>query len=145
MQGSDAASGRRAGQQYAAAQIVVGDPVHVAHGFGDVVEQDLTDPGAPFGVLGAEVGEPAVVGPQPGEPAGEVLGARRQADQPADREERRDGVGIQHLCDDAVRFEQPASAPSCPSCGWRPRTQVAEGMHVAVGPGVESSWYGDSR
>ena len=77
------------------------------------------------------------MGPEPCEPADEVLGARRQADQPADGEERRDGVGIQHLSHDAVRFESRHADRAVPVAVGVLGLQVTEGVDVAISPGVE--------
>ena len=72
----------------------------------DVVEEDLGDPGAAAGRLGAEVGEPPVVGLDPGEPVVVVVtGGRLVRGEQAGRKERWDRVREQHFGDDAVVLE----------------------------------------
>jgi hypothetical protein len=109
---------------------VLGGPADLLDGALDVVQHDLADPGPAARGVGAEVGQPPVVGPQAGPAALEVPGpgARRLVDQRHLREERRHGVGEQHLGDDAVglQLRQPAtesqlrlpSAPATSSKGF---------------------------
>ena len=47
-------------------QIVLCDPGNIGHCLVDVVEEDLADTSPALGVFGAEVGNPAVVGPDAG-------------------------------------------------------------------------------
>ena len=64
----EAGVGRDAGQQDATEQIRLPRPLGLLDRVVDVVEEDLRDSGATPGRLGAEVGEPSVVGLDPGEP-----------------------------------------------------------------------------
>ena len=61
------------GHEDAAPQVVLLDPADVGDRLVDVVEEDLPDPGALQRVLVAPVGEPAVVGADPGEPELEIV------------------------------------------------------------------------
>ena len=103
----------------------------------EVVEQDLADAGVPARNLRAEVGEPAVVGAEAGHPQF-VLGRRRQRrEQVAAREERRHGVGEQHLGGDAVGLELALAALAVPAA-IRVRHHLVEvRIDERLRPGVE--------
>ncbi len=100
-------SGGRAGQQHAAGEAVVLRPAHLRDRGRDVVQHDLRDAGPPSRRLRAEVRQPPVVRLQPGPARAQVarVGGRRLLGQRRLREERRHGVGEDHLGDDAVRLE----------------------------------------
>ena len=89
------------------------------------------------GQVRAPVGEPAVVGAQPGEPQPVLLGARHQRDQPAAREERRHRVGVHDLAGDAVGLERGVAHGVVPVAVRVGAHEVAERVHVGVGPAVE--------
>jgi hypothetical protein len=97
--------GRDGRDQHAAAQPVLLDPVDVGDRVVDVVEEDLSDPGAPVGLAGAEVGEPPVVRANAREPVLVLVGLRRPREQHEVREERGNRVREHDFTDDAVLLE----------------------------------------
>ena len=114
-------------------------------GFVDIVEEDLREAGATLGMVAAEVGQPTVVRPQPGEAQFEIVGRRRRRDDLTGRKERRHGVGEHDLGDDAVCAEIAQPTFVVPVARPTVVLQIAEGVLVAAAPRVERSWYLDSR
>jgi hypothetical protein len=112
-------TGWRAGQQHATGEPVVGGPFDLGDRALDVVQHDLADAGAPTGRVGAEVGQPPVVGPKAGPASVEVAGPRagRLVHERHLREERRDRVGEDHLGHDAVGLHLAPAVGRSPSCG----------------------------
>jgi hypothetical protein len=109
---------RHTGQQDSTGEPRGGRPPHLGDCGVDVVQHDLGDSGAASGCLGAEIGQPPVVGlqtcPTPIEVAG--VDRRRLNGQRRLGEERRHRVRIDDLGDDAVAFEvaEPAFAVPVP-------------------------------
>ena len=112
-------------------------PAHVGDRFVDIVEEDLREAGAALGMIGAEVGEPAVVSPQSGEAQLEIVGRRRGRDDLAGGEERRHRVREDDLGDDAVLAEIAQPALVVPVAGPTVVLQIAERVLVAAPPRVE--------
>ena len=112
-------------------------PDDVGHRVVDVVEEDLGLPGPLVGVRGAEVGEPAVVGPDAGQSPLVVLGRRCRRDHGAGGEERRHRVGEDDLADDALAVQVAESALVVPVAGPAVALEVAERVGVLAAPGVE--------
>jgi len=112
-------------------------PLDVADGFVDVVEEDLRNAGASLGSERHEVGEPAVVGADAGQPARELLGRRRARDHRAGREERRHGVRKDHLRRSAVGLLLLPPHRVVPVAEASVTVEVLERVLVAVAPRVE--------
>jgi hypothetical protein len=114
-------------------------PAHLVDGPVDVVEQDLGDAGPAAGRGGAEVGQPAVVGVQPGPTQVQVAGRgpRWLLDQRRPGEERRHGVGEDHLGHDAVGLELGQPAVAVPVAVGIGVAQVVVGVGEVRAPGVE--------
>ncbi len=129
--------GRDVGQQDAAAQAVLLDEAHVLEGVVDVVEEDLPDAGAALGELAAPVDEPAVVGPDAGQPVVVLVGLGRLGEEDEAGEERRDGVGEDDLAHDAVGLLLAVAHLVVPVAVAAGVAQVAEGVLVLAAPGVE--------
>ena len=85
----------------------------------------------------APVGQPSVVGPDARQSQLVVFGNRRTGHDRAGREERRDGVGKDHLGDDAVCFELGDSAVVVPVAVPGASAEVFERVRVLRPPGVE--------
>ena len=104
----------------------------------DVVEEDLCDPRPAAGRLGAEVGEPPVVGLDPGEAVVVVVTTdglvRRQE---TGGEERRDRVREQHLGDHAVVLELLGTTLRVPVAVGLRTAQIVERVLVRRRPVVE--------
>jgi hypothetical protein len=90
------------GQQDAAPQAVLFDPVDVSDGVVDLIEEDLTDAGPSLGKLGAEVDQPTVMGPDAGQTMLVVLGPGRRSEENEIRKEGGNGVRKDDLSDDAI-------------------------------------------
>ena len=121
-----------------AAQPVVVYPPHVRDGVVDVVEEDLPDAGPPLGAFADEVGQPAVVGPDPGQPPGIVLVGGRGGEQDEAGEEGWDGVREDHLGDHPVRLLVGPAAGAVPVADPQVGVlQVLVGVAVLVPPRVE--------
>ena len=139
----DARAGRCAGEQDAAGQPVLGGPADLGDRALDVVQHDLADAGPAPRRVGAEVGEPAVVGPQPGPAPLEVAGAgaRRLV------HERRPSGRRAAPCSGTAprrRSRRPraraAGGPS-PSCGRRRRRRGRRtGSRRSASHASKSSW-----
>ena len=113
------------------------DPLDVVDGVVDVVEEDLADPGPLLGELAAEVDQPAVVGPDPGQAVLVVLRLGRRGEEHEAGEEGRDGVGEDHLADDAVRFLLAVAHLVVPVAVPPLVAEILEGVPVLAPPGVE--------
>ena len=85
-----------------AGQPGIGGPAHLGDGGVDVVGEQLHQAAYPVGYLTAEVDEPTVVRAHAREPVLVLLGLRRPREQHEAREERRHGVGEDHLGHDAL-------------------------------------------
>src|SRR6478735_6378716 len=116
------------------------DPLRVLDCVVDVVEEDLPDAGTPLGVQRAEVDHPAVVGLDAGAPVRVVLVLRRRREQHEAREERRHGVGEDHLADDAAgplvgvaTLVVPIAHPQARVAQVLPRVLVLLAPRVEVG------------
>jgi hypothetical protein len=103
-------------QQHAAAQPVLGDPFHVRDCVVEVVQVDQPDARAATGLLGAEVGEPAVVSLDalPAE-AVFLLRPRRQRGDDARRVEGWDRVREHDLSRDAFGVHVPNTGVALPA------------------------------
>ncbi len=101
------------------------------------VGEDLGHAGPAARRPGAEVGQPAVVGLDPGPPA-LVVGRRRgERHQAPLLEERGHGVGEQHLGGDPVGVVLGQAPVGVPAAVGGRRQQVGERVDVGGGPGVE--------
>ena len=116
---------------------VLGRPPHLGQGVVDVVGEDLSDPGSPAWCLRAEVGQPPVVGLDPGPPALVVGLGRRQGQQAALLEEGRHRVREQHLGGNAVGLvlgQAPVRVPAAVGGGC---LQVGIRVDVSGRPYIE--------
>ena len=129
--------GRHRGDQDPAPEVVLLDPPDVGDGLVDVVEEDLADAGAALRVLGAPVGEPAVVRPDAGEAQLEVFGGRRPRQQRHAREERRHRVREDDFTDDSVGLELGHAPLAVPVAVASAVLQVTERVLVLLPPRVE--------
>ena len=131
--------GREVREQHAASQTVLLDPAGVGDGVVEVVDEDLADPGPPFGAFGDEVNQPSVVGPDARQAVPvfvAVAGRRREEHEAGEeggdrvREEdlRHDTVGL-HVRPPALRVPVAHPLAGVP--------EVPEGVLVLAPPGVE--------
>ena len=97
------------------------------------------------GLLGAEVGEPAVVRARAREPALVLLGRRRRRDVIGLVVERRHRVREDHLADDAVALEVGAALGRVPVLGLLAAEELLRRVPVAAAPGVEVGALAGSR
>ena len=112
-------------------------PLDLGHRVVDVVQEDLRHARAATRRIGAEVGQPPVVGlqPRPAQLVLVVLG--RSGEEVARREERRDRVGEDHLGDDAVVLELLQARLRVPVAIRGLAPEVDERVHVRLRPLVE--------
>ena len=129
--------GRHVGDEDATAEAVVLDPADVLNGVIDVVEEDLTDPGPALGELVAEVHQPAVVRPDPGQPVLVVLGLGRWGEEHEPGEERGHRVREDDLADHAVLFLLAVAHLVVPVAKAPGVAEVLEGVLVLGPPGVK--------
>ena len=113
-------------------------PLHVGNGVVEVVEEDLPDPGAGFGLGRAIVGQPTVVGLDARVAMLVLVRARRRREQDEVREERWHRVGEDHLADDAVLVLLLVAELTIPVAHAQVGVlQVLERVLVLPPPGVE--------
>ena len=124
-------------QQHAAAQSVRRDPAHVGDRLVDVVQVDEADARALLRILGAPVGQPAVVRADALEAQPVVLGPRVAADQHAGLEERRHRVREDHLADDAFLLHVGHALDVVPVLVLLAADVLLLRVLVAAAPGVE--------
>ena len=129
--------GRDRGDEHAAAQAVLFDPLDISDGVIDLVQEDLPDAGPAFGVPPAPVGEPAVVGADTGEPVLVLLGRRRPREQDEAREEWRHRVREDDLADDAVVLEIAVATLVVPVADSPAVLEITERVAVLAPPRVE--------
>ena len=128
---------RDVGQKDSSPEAVFLDPVDVVDGVVDVIEEDLTDARPALGKLAAEINQPAVMGPDPGEAMLIVfrLGGRREENKT--RKERRDRVRKDHLSDDAIGLLLAVAHLSIPVTEPPRVAEILKRVLVLGPPGVE--------
>ena len=114
-----------------------GGPPHLGQRIVDVVGEDLGHAGPAARHQRAEVGQPAIVGLDPGPPALVVGRRRREGQQAPLLEERGHGVREQHLGGDAVGVVLGQASVGVPAAVGGSRLQVGVRVDVGGGPGVE--------
>ena len=121
-----------------ALQAVLGGPVDLHDRCLDIVRENLGEAGAATREVLAPLGEPPVVGPQPGPSLIELLsGAGRSGHQEARGEERRDGVREHDLARKAVGLELPLTHLVVPVADLRLVGEVFPRVREVGSPGVE--------
>ena len=128
---------RDVGQKDSSAEAVFLDPVDVVDGVVDVIEEDLADARPALGKLAAEINQPAVVGPDPGEAMLVVFGLGGRSEENKTGKERRDRVRKDHLSDDAIGLLLAIAHLSVPVAEPPRVTEIPERVLVFGPPGVE--------
>jgi hypothetical protein len=113
------------------------DPPCVGDRVVEVLGEDLADSRAPFGRLRHEVGQPAVVRPDSGQPVPVVVRLRRLGEQDEAREEWRHRVREDHLGDDAVLLLLTETLIAVPVAAAPVVLQFLERVLVPGPPGIE--------